>query len=232
MVEQRLRVLTPEAAATLYPAKTSLAAVATSGSYNDLTNKPAAGSGGTGEPTGLSDATLRVLGFDPTVQETFPLSRASTTAGTATGRASFTFFTAHRSATRTGIRVATGSTAATGTPPTLTRFGLYSVDASGNLALIASTPNDVALLVTVNVVYTKAFSATVDLVAGNRYALAELVVTTGTVPNFQGAGPSTSSNMAKDGLALAGFLASQADLPASTTVAAMSGTNPFYAKLY
>lgn len=74
--------------------------------------------------------------------------------GVNSGRVGLTYFICPSSATFSNITVFCGGTAA-GATPTLLRFGLYSVDASGNLTLIASTPNDTTLLAAPVTSYTK-----------------------------------------------------------------------------
>lgn len=134
-----------------------------------------------------------------------------------------TYFTARKTETTANVRMDTGGTAAAATP-TLCRFGLYSVDSGGGGTLVASTANDTTLFAAGNTGYTRAWSTPYSKVAGQRYALAVLVVTGAATPTFWGIG---SAGLAADaGLAprLGGLLTGQADLPSSFTDASLTAT--------
>lgn len=141
---------------------------------------------------------------------------------TGTGSLRLTFFDARASMSTANVRVYSGGTAA-GATPTLVRFGLYSVAANGAGTLVASTPNDTTLLAAQATAYTKAWSAPVELVAGQRYAFAHLVVTAAAAPTLVG-NVLGDANMAAVTPRLAGLLTAQSDLPASFTNAALSVT--------
>lgn len=153
-------------------------------------------------------------------QETMPRFFASSNHSMGTGIFRVTYFTARKSQTTTQMRVFC-TTGYVGTP-TLVRFGLYSVAGNGDLTLIASTANDTALLAA-NQAYTKAWQASVALVAGTVYAFGELVVTVGTAPNIGGGGTSIGNEFAI-APRISGSLSAQTDLPASPTEASLGAT--------
>ncbi len=137
-------------------------------------------------------------------------------------------FVARKTQTITQVRVITGNTAAAATP-TLCKLGVYTVDASGNLTLVASTASDTTLFAAASTTYTRSFVASFTKTAGVRYSVVVLVVTAGTAPNFQGLGASTENGILP---MLATRLTAQTDLPASITVGTLA-TNcaPIYAVL-
>jgi hypothetical protein len=128
------------------------------------------------------------------------------------GRFCGTQFVADKTEQITQLRVQ-GSTAA-GATPTLVRLGVYSVDANNLHTLVASTPNDTALLATAQTAYTKALSAPWSKVAGERYCIGIIVVTAAAAPSVTGLYPWSE-------LASAPAIGSRAngltDLPASFT---------------
>ena len=71
---------------------------------------------------------------------------------------------------------------------TLARLGVYSVDGSGNLTLLASTTNDTALVSSGWTDVTKSLSSSVSLVAGNVYAFGMLLVTSNSIGGVRGFG--------------------------------------------
>jgi hypothetical protein len=100
------------------------------------------------------------------------------------------------------------------------RFGLYSVAANGDITLVARTANDTTLLNTTSTTYVKAldttggFPATYTMVAGQRYALAVLVV--GATPSVRGASPALGAIPP----AINRVMTLQSDLPTGTTASA------------
>lgn len=126
-----------------------------------------------------------------------------------------TYFTAKKTETINSVRVGTYTTAA-GATPTLCRIGIYSVDGSGNLTLVASTANDTALFAAASTTYTKALSASWSKTAGQRYAVGVLVVTAATAPTIQGQILSLGDELGQ-APRLAGARAGQSDLPSSIT---------------
>lgn len=105
-----------------------------------------------------------------------------------------THFTADKSEAINTLTLSTGSVAAAATP-TLIRYAVYSVASNGDLTLVASTVNDTTLLTATNTDYPKALSSTWNKVVGNRYAVGVLVVTSATMPNFQGRGMTATNTL-------------------------------------
>jgi hypothetical protein len=163
----------------------------------------------TGNGYGDQEAYARILADQATVAGTSQLLR-------------LVYFTAYKTETISNLVVASGSTGA-GATPTVCRLGIYSEAANGDLTLIGSTPNDTTLFSSTNTVYTKAMSASVDLVAGTRYALGVLVVTAATAPTFVGRTlNSSATNQATP--RIVAQRASQSDLPSSITNANLANT--------
>jgi len=165
--------------------------------------------------------------IDPTVslltvgQETVPrFSVAAATGSMVSQSLRLTFFTARTSETVTQVRQWTGTTAA-GATPSLCRLGLYSVAANGDIALVASTPNDTTLFAAANTAYTKSFSASYALATGLRYALGILVVSAAAMPSFYSAAAALSATELATAPRLAAAVAAQADLPASVVAASL-----------
>jgi hypothetical protein len=79
------------------------------------------------------------------------------------------FVTAPTAMTVTKVRTYTGNAAAAATP-TLAQFALYNVDGTGAMTLVASTANDTTLFAAPSTMYERPFTASVDLIAGQRYA--------------------------------------------------------------
>ncbi len=141
------------------------------------------------------------------------------------GQVRFTFFTAKKTESITGLTIYSGSIAAAATP-TLCRMGVYSVDnAAEDLTLVASTPNDTALFAATNTAYQRNFSAPWNKIAGKRYAFGVLVVSAAATPSFAGsfivagAGIPSLSNLPPRRMAT---LAGQTDLPASVSAASLA----------
>lgn len=129
-------------------------------------------------------------------------------AGLPAGSLRLTYFTARRTETITSVRT-NCTTLQSGA--TLCRIGLYTVDSSGNLTLVAATANDTTLW-TAAQSYTKAFSASYAKVRGQRYAVGLLTVG-GGAPSLAGISAVTSAEAAIDPR-LCALLASQTDLGA------------------
>lgn len=136
----------------------------------------------------------------------------------------FTCFTARKSETVGQIRTLTGSTGAAATP-TLCRLGLYTVDAtSGDMTLVASTPNDTSLWAASGQAYTKSFSSPYAVSRGARYAVAFLCTTGVAAPNLLLRTPLQTASSAEAALLprLCGALTGQTDLPSSATQAGLA----------
>jgi hypothetical protein len=130
------------------------------------------------------------------------------------GRTFLSFFTATKDLLVANLAAYTAATAATGT--TLARLGLYSVDLNDDITLVAATDNDTTLFNTAATRFVRPVITTTAVTKGDRYALAQLVVSTGTLPN----GPINSMGGNTQALAstpprTAAYLNSTADLPDS-----------------
>ncbi len=151
----------------------------------------------------------------------------ATTLAPGNGNLRLTYFTARRSFTAASIRT-TCNVAQVGA--TLARIGLYTVDGSGNLTLVASTTNDTNLWIATGA-STKSLSSSYAVVRGQRYALGVLVVGTSTSPQLSGNGTVSSAECAV-APRLCGFVGSQTDLPASVSSGSVSDTfHQYYAAL-
>lgn len=158
-----------------------------------------------------------------TGQETYPRGLAqSSTVPITSQQMRLTYFTARKTDTVANVAVASGNTAA-GATPTLVRLGLYTVAANGDLTLAASTANDTTLFAGTNTLYTKALTASLAVVAGQRLAIGILVVTGAATPQLLGIsiGAVTVSAAAPR---LAAAVSGQADLPASVAAGSVSDT--------
>lgn len=175
-----------------------------------------------------------------TTGEGIPSRLAATTvagSGSLTGNQNLrlAFFTCRKGLLTTQVRLLSGGTAAAATP-TLCRIGLYRIapDANNVLTgtLVASTANDTALFAASGTTYTKSWSAPYQMQAGQRYALAVLVVTAVAAPTLVGR-TMLSTDEASLPPRLSGVLAAQADLPATFTDSALavSGSTPYAAIL-
>ena len=108
--------------------------------------------------------------------------RQGNSSGTlSSGTTYFTFFTPIWGTTISSISIASATTAASGV--TVARLGLYTFDGT-TATLVARTTNDTGLFATPNTLFTRTFDATggfpsqYTLVAGQRYAIAVIVVAT------------------------------------------------------
>jgi hypothetical protein len=110
-----------------------------------------------------------------------------TTQSVTSGTLYLTMFTATDSITVSQVSMISGLTA--GTAISAARMGLYTFDET-TWTLVARTASDTSLFTSTETVYTKSFDttggypATYALVAGTRYALGFIVVSSGTKPSF------------------------------------------------
>lgn len=181
----------------------------------------------TWEPVAVPDSnTERLASGETTIRRTLA---TAATLSTGSGQLRLTHFTAAKTETVTQIKMYSGSTAG-GATPTLVRIGIYSVAENGDLALIASTANDTALLAAANTAYTKALSSSWSKVAGQRYALGLLVVTAATAPTMVGQGIGSGLPAAELAVSpkLCALLSGQTDLPSSVTDASVFSTTQMY----
>lgn len=166
-----------------------------------------------------------------TGEETMPrTSIAASATAASTGLLRLAYFTARKTETVTQVRMVTGGTAAAPTP-TLCRIGVYSVDSSGDLTLVASIPNDTTLFASASTSYTRSFSAPFDKVRGARYAVGILVVSATTVPTIfgQSVGPGSEYSYPPR---ITGQVSGLSDLPDTVAAASVGATSVrFYSVL-
>jgi hypothetical protein len=174
--------------------------------------------------TDYADITTDVFADALTIGESTLLRRQCNAANvpSGTGNCRFTFFTARKTETVTQVRTISGATAAA--TSTLCRVGIYSVDGSGNLTLIASTANDTALWAATNTAYTKSLSASFSKVRGTRYAVGLIFVGT-TAPAFVGINTGFASSEFGIGPRLGALTGGNSDLPASVAVGSLTDTS-------
>jgi hypothetical protein len=153
-------------------------------------------------------------------EETVPRLFSTGSPQPGTGQLILTYFTARRTETVNNINTLVLGTAAAGT--TLARMGVYSVASNGDLTLVASTANDTTLWNTTFSGASRALTAPLNKVAGQRYAFATLFVGT-TAPKFSGVLAVNGITLGKSPR-LAGSVASQTDLPSTITSATVSNS--------
>lgn len=152
------------------------------------------------------------------------------------GTLRLTYFTAEDSLPATAIRLLCGGTAAAATP-TLIRAGIYSVAKNGDLTLVAAIASDTALMAVTSTAYTRPLStggglpATLPIVAGTRYAMGLLVVSTAATPTTCGQGGPVASEFGVTPRICAA-LTGQANLPTSIAAGSLiDSPNRFYAAI-
>lgn len=135
------------------------------------------------------------------------------------GTVYFTFFSPLWTTTISNITAISAATASTGT--SLVRFGLYAFS-GGTATLVASTANDTTVFSSTNTASTRNLDTSYQLVAGNRYALAVLVVgsTPGTVYTAFNNPPAALTALEPR---LTGAVALQTNLP--TTASSFAASN-------
>lgn len=184
------------------------------------------GSGGTGITNDQAEAiefadtasrtntfcTQNELGLErvPATNETMARLHATVNLSTSSGDLYLTYFTAYRSMPVTSISFVTGDTAAAATP-TLVRFGLYSIDEIGDLALETACASDTDLLDATDTEYTAVVTTEYEVDAGTRYAAGLLIVTEEAEPSIRGIGPAAPETSPR----LTGLVTAQTDLPAA-----------------
>lgn len=175
-------------------------------------------------PPDASDAAVLAAAttprITPIVREAAGISSVTLTAG----RAFFVGFTSGATKTHTNLFMNSRGTAAVGT--TLARLGLFTVDASGNLALVARSASDTAMASATFTGYTKALDTTggypssYTTVLGARYALGVLFVGSSTAPIVYGSTGIAAVNGWQPWLCMS--IAAQTDLAASYTFASLT----------
>jgi hypothetical protein len=162
---------------------------------------------------------LRYLDANPrfgtltTAVETMPrIVGLANTATLTSGVLTLTYFQPDIDKLASTVTTYVSSNAASG--GTLARIGLYTVDASGNLTLVASMASDTTMWSSTFAGNSKSLSASYQFYAGNTYALGCLFVGT-TAPKVCGLPALSGSAMGTFPPRLAGSVASQSDLPSS-----------------
>lgn len=146
--------------------------------------------------------------------------RDSTVALTS-GTVRYIYFTSRKTETVNNIRMTSGGTAAA--TVTTVQVGIYQVEANGDLTKLGETPNDATLLTGTSTQYTKALSAPVNLVAGQRYAIALLVVAS-TMPTMAGVVGTISAELFSSAPRIAATFAGQSALVSSVANASLAGS--------
>lgn len=137
------------------------------------------------------------------------------------GSLSLTYFTAQKTETVNQVRTCTGSAAAV--DATLCRIGIYEVDVSNNLTLVASTENDTALWSEIGVTYSNVLMSSFTKKRGVRYAVGELIVGATSTPDLLGQTQLVGDEAAQSPR-LSGLVVDQADLPTDIPAELISGT--------
>lgn len=132
------------------------------------------------------------------------------------------FFTARKTEVTTQVRTFTGTTAAAATP-TLCRIGLYLFDGSGNASLVAATANDTTLWSATSTAYTRSWATAYTKVAGQRYALGLLCISSAAVPTIGGTAIAQAAEAAQ-APAVAGIANGTTDLPSSIAAGGFTAT--------
>jgi hypothetical protein len=181
-------------------------------------------------PTGSSGDPVSVLSYMFQIPlntiETVPRILCSYNQLLATGTQRWVYFTPFRSMTVSNI---TTCTTTSGSGLTVSRLGLYTVDAAtGDVTLVASTANDTSLLTTSQTLYTKSLTVPYSIVAGTQYAVGVLCV--GTVVPGLASGSAAGSLVGLFSALprLAGYLAGQSDLATSAAASGMGTVNEAY----
>lgn len=133
------------------------------------------------------------------------------------GTLHLSYFTARKTETVTKVITEVEDGAAGGA--TLARIGLYTVDGSGNLTLVASSANDTALWTSPYQITTATFTTPYTKTVGTRYAVGILWIGT--------TAPAISASISSAGLysappILVRILPGQTDLPSSVSAASTS----------
>lgn len=161
------------------------------------------------------DALQGVLHYPSNAIDTSPRTTNSTTS-LANGVAFFTFFTPLHSQTVSNITYVSGSTVSTNV--TFGKMGLYTVDSLDVATLVAKTALDTTLLSQISTLYTRPFvaadsyPATYQLIAGQRYAVAIMIIGTvaGSVYMNHTSSPTMINSLPPR---MSGAAGSQTDLP-------------------
>ena len=135
------------------------------------------------------------------------------------------YFTARKSGVTTQVRVRSGNQAAAATP-TRCEIGLFTIDAASDGTRVAVTENDTSLFATTATAYTRLWIAPHSMVAGQRYALGWLVVTTVAAPTYVGTLLAFGADDEYDGAPrYTGRITGQTTMPSSFTAASVTASN-------
>jgi hypothetical protein len=175
-------------------------------------------------PTAVRSDTLGSLAG---AQETMPRWAATNISNPSmpSGAVRFAYFTASASQTITKISLSSSNTAA-GATPSLVRYGIYSVDSSGNLTQLSQTANVTSVFAAPQNSYPLALAASVALTQGQLYAIAAIVVTAAAAPTVAGVLCATGVDNAF-APRLCGVLTAQSDLAASYTAGQVALSQSF-----
>lgn len=176
-------------------------------------------------PSAAGGSYVTSLALDPdalaSADSTMLRTVATGTSQQTAGVLRLSFFTARRDMPALTKLRSVCTTAGTGA--TLAKMGLYLVDASGNLTLIASCASDTALWTVANTRYEKTTAASYAIVAGQRLAFGVLQVG-GTAPTLAGRSMSGSTAAQTEfGLEprLSATVSGLTDLPSSIAVGSL-----------
>jgi len=135
------------------------------------------------------------------------------------------YFTARKSGVTTQVRVRSGNQAAAATP-TRCEIGLFTINAASDGTRVAVTENDTSLFATTATAYTRLWIAPHSMVAGQRYALGWLVVTTVAAPTYVGTLLAFGADDEYDGAPrYTGRITGQTTMPSSFTAASVTASN-------
>ena len=152
---------------------------------------------------------------------------------TTNGRLVLTYMTPDVDTVISKLGIFTGATAAAGA--TLARLGLYTVDGSGNVTLVART-SDVhsTLAIAGTTEYQVALDSTggyvssYTMLSGTRYALAWLTVGNTTNPTIYGPSNGVPAALLASSPRMCSRYDAQTDLPASVTIGNLVNHNTMY----
>jgi len=155
-------------------------------------------------------------------------SPASTASTGTSGDVRLSYFTAKAAQAVTQMQMYSGTTAA-GATPTVVRWGVYSEAANGDLTRVATIANDTTLLAAASTGYLRALEAGLTFQPGQRYAVAQIVVSAAAMPTMTGkvSLTATLSEWAQVPR-VSGVMAGQTDLPASIANASISASSAYY----
>lgn len=135
------------------------------------------------------------------------------------------YFTARKSETVNNVWMQSFASFSGGTP-TLIRIGLWTAGLDGALlSLVASTANDTTLFAASNTPYPKALQAGYAKVAGQRYAMGLLVVTSFTGPSTLCGFNASAADAWNRSPRMQAAVTGQSDLPGGVVVGSLANSN-------